>query len=736
MPPADYNLDAPVTNLKYIGESRSKALMNAGIRTIRDLLFFFPTKYINRSKMLTVAAAYDYVKKGYSDEITLVVRVIEKVTKYVRGKEILIVAFGDDTGGCEGVWFQGSKFIKDRFNEGDLFAISGKPALSQFMHLQLHHPDNDKISDDENTVKLFNTGGIIPFYKISDSFKTSMISVYGLRRIINNALNYWIGAVEETLPDFVIKKAGIMPLKDAIRHIHFPPGEKELEAARYRFKFEELFYFEILNAVRKAKIRFEHKGIKFSIKTSLIKDFLSVLPFQLTESQLKVLSEIKKDMLSAQPMNRLVQGDVGSGKTIVAVISALIAIDNGYQAVLMAPTEILANQHCKNISLLFDLYNEKHSAGKKLTVEMISGSQTKKQREKAVERITGGGTDIIVGTHALFEDTTAFANAGLIIIDEQHRFGVAQRARLLSKGITPDCLVMSATPIPRTMSMTYYGDLDISVIDKLPPGRIPPKTALRGENALPSVYEFIYDRVKEGDQAFIVFPLVDESEKLDLQAAITAYEDLKESWFRDIRTGLLHGKMKWKEKEEVMLKFARHEFDVLISTTVIEVGIDIPNSTIMVIRDAHRFGLSQLHQLRGRIGRGKKESYCILITKDELAASSERIKDVTYLPDYIREKLRTQTRLKAMVQFHDGFKIAEIDWKIRGPGDIFSTRQSGYPDFKYTDLREDIAILEKAKNIAFEIIDADRFLRHPDNYIISRNFFHHYSENLKYFNIA
>jgi ATP-dependent DNA helicase RecG len=467
-----------------------------------------------------------------------------------------------------------------------------------------------------------------------------------------------------------------------------------------------------------------------------VEDFIKTLPFELTNAQKKVFNEIKNDMKSESPMNRLLQGDVGSGKTIVALLSMLIAVDNGYQASLMAPTEILADQHAKTISKMLLKFSEKYT-GRKIKLSLLLGGQTKNKRGKELENIELQEADIIIGTHAIFEEQVRFKKLGLIIIDEQHRFGVAQRAKLMSKGITPDVIVMSATPIPRTLSMTIYGDLDVSTINEMPKNRIPIRTLLRGENKLPDIYKYIIDKRREGYQSFIVYPLVEESDKLELKAAEKYYNELKDSYLKNLNVGLIHGRMKWQEKEEIMLLFAAKKIDVLISTTVIEVGIDIPDANIILINDAHRFGLSQLHQLRGRVGRGNKQAYCILVTKDEYAAASNRIKDkLEYLSSVQLEKFKSSVRMQTMVKYLDGFKIAEIDLKLRGPGDIFGIKQSGFPEFKHADLTTDIEILINAKQDAFNVIEKDPHIMLNEHKEIRHNLFEHYSENLKYAKIA
>ncbi len=470
-------------------------------------------------------------------------------------------------------------------------------------------------------------------------------------------------------------------------------------------------------------------GLNFLLYSDIIKTFLSNLPFELTNDQLTTLSEIKTDMISPKPMNRLLQGDVGSGKTIVALISVLIAVSNGYQAVIMAPTEILADQHFKTITNFLNIFNYK--------IELLIGGTKKTEKLSIKEKIEKGKVDIIIGTHALIEEDVDFPKLGLVVIDEQHRFGVAHRGKLIKKGIAPDVLIMTATPIPRTLTMTLYGDLDLSLIKELPKNRMPIKTVLRGESSLPDIFNFIIEKNKSGYQSIIVYPLVEESEKLDLKAAEVYFEKLKESTLSNLRIGLLHGRMNWKEKDETMKRFKEKEFDVLVSTTVIEVGIDIPDANIILINDAERFGLSQLHQLRGRVGRGSVQAFCILVTKDELAAKTKSFNfDFNYLSKSQIEFHKSKIRLNAMVKHSSGFDLSEVDLKLRGPGDIFGKMQSGFPNLIFADLSTDQEILIKAKKDAFEIVENDKKLKQKENFMIHKKLKNYYSENLVYSTIG
>jgi ATP-dependent DNA helicase RecG len=719
--------------LKSIGPKRAESFSKMGINTVRDLLFYFPSKHLDRTTILTAIKAYGYLINGYEGELTIIGKVYEVEKIRFRQKQILKVQFRDNSGFFECVWFQGINYFADLFHEGEIFALSGKPVLSKYGNLQFTHPDFDRITEEESN-NLLNTGKIIPFYRIPKELRQKNIGDFSLRKIISSAVENYSSYLEETLTPEIIQDQKLISLPEAVRNYHFPDNPDMLYASVQRLKFEEIFYLEILVALRKHNYKTSQPGNSMKIRSNLISEFLKLLPFQLTKSQLKVLSEIKKDMESTSPMNRLLQGDVGSGKTIVVLIAMLIAVDNGFQAVLMAPTEILADQHAKNISRMM-IPLSKVSGGRVIKISLLIGGQKKSERDTNLSDIELKQSDIVIGTHALFEHAVKFKKLGLVIVDEQHRFGVEQRAKLLNKGITPDVIVMSATPIPRTLSMTLYGDLDVSTISEMPLDRISIKTYLRGESKLPDIYKFIVEKIKEGYQSFIVYPLVEESEKLELKSAMSYYNDLSKTFFKDIRLGLIHGRMSWREKEEVMSLFLAKQFDVLISTTVIEVGIDIPAANIMLINDAHRFGLSQLHQLRGRIGRGTKQAYCILVIKDEYLARN-KIQDLDYLSPAQHEKHKAMVRMQTMVQYNDGFKISEIDLKLRGPGDILGTAQSGFPELKHINIIRDSEIIMNAKKTAFAIIKDDPHFRNSSNLILKKNLLKYYSASLKFAKIA
>ncbi len=710
--------------LPGVGPKRAASFAKVGIKTVEDLLYFFPSKYLDRTKILTVSKVTQLIVNNYDGEVTIVGEVIDKEVIQNRKRQIFKVRFKDPSGFFECVWFSGIKYFKTLFNEHEHYAISAKPVLTRYGNLQFTHPDFDKFTDDESE-DFVNTGKIIPFYSIPKELRTKNIGDIGLRRIILAAVENYSHLLKETLTPELIKKHNLLNCNDAIKNIHFPETSELLNKAKERYKYEELFYIELLVALRKYNFLKKTNGIQFKIHTEIIKQFLNSLPFELTKDQLKVLSEIKKDMLSTKPMNRLLQGDVGSGKTIVALISILIAISNGYQTVFMAPTEILANQHFQNIKKLLQNFD--------FDIEQLIGGTKKTDKKKIIEKIKNNECNILIGTHALIEENVDFANLGLVIIDEQHRFGVAHRGKLIRKGISPDVLIMTATPIPRTLTMTVYGDLDLSLIKELPKNRVPVKTVLRGENSLPDIYKFIIDKNKEGYQTFIVYPLVEESEKMELKAAEVYYEKLKQSDLKELKIGLLHGRMNWREKDETMQRFNNKEFDVLISTTVIEVGIDIPNANIMVINDAERFGLSQLHQLRGRIGRGTEQAYCILVTKNDLAKKTSSFNfNFEYLSRAQIEYHKSKIRLNAMVKYNSGFELSEVDLKLRGPGDIFGKMQSGFPQLKFADLTTDQELLINAKQDAFNIIEQDITLSNPVNKTIKRKLKNFYSENLDY----
>ncbi len=716
------NLSKSVQYLKSVGPKRAESFAKIGINTVSDLLFYFPTRYLDRSTILNCVKVLQYIRNGYDGEVTVIGEVFSSELIRFGKKQIFKVKLKDNSGFFECVWFQGAKYFKDVFQNGNIFAVSAKPVLTKYGNLQFVHPDFDRLAEKESK-EFLNTGKIIPFYRVPKELRSSNLGDFSLRRIIHNAVDLYCSELQETLPQYLIEQNNLLSIKETIINLHSPNSNDALKSALHRLKYEELFYFECLVAMRKQFVKYQTKSITYKIDTGLIKKFIASLPFKLTAAQLKVLGEIRKDIESPHPMNRLLQGDVGSGKTIVALISMLIVVSNGSQSVLMAPTEILADQHYKRIKELLHGYG--------INVSILIGGQKKSERQEILDDIFSGKTKIIIGTHALIEDTVEYNKLGLVIIDEQHRFGVVQRSKLIRKGTQPDVLVMTATPIPRTLTMTLYCDLDVSIIDEMPVNRIPIKTILRGESKLPDIYKFIRDKSKSGYQTFLVYPLVEESEKLELKAAETHFHEIKDVHIPDLKVGLIHGRMNWQQKETIMKEFAQKKYDILVSTTVIEVGIDIPDANIIVINDSYRFGLSQLHQLRGRVGRSNKQAYCILITKDEFAVKTNQFKfNFDYQSSEAIEKNKAIIRLNAMLKYSSGFDLAEVDMKLRGPGDIFGTKQSGLPELRYADVVEDYEILFKARENAFSIIEADKNLSNEKNYIIKKNLREHFSSNI------
>lgn len=668
--------------LKKVGPKRAELLRTeCRIATYRDLLEYFPRKYVDRSKVMKVGE----VPPGADVQATFV----GKITRFDlqssrKGRSILSANFTDGSGNLELKWFQGIRWVQNSLKAGEEVAIFGKPTWYQ-SKMQIVHPEIDHISS-EGARK---TQQIVPYYPSSDKLSRIGLDARGFRDLLHQLLEETRPYLEETLPPTLLQQQGLMSRPEALLQIHFPNDFDQLEKAIYRLKFEELFYFQLMLARRRKVAKSENQAAPFPQIGDYFNGFYEHhMPFELTGAQKRVLKEVRKDLRRNVQMNRLVQGDVGSGKTMVAFMSMLMAKDNGFQTAMMAPTAILAEQHYRKLGKLA----EKVGMGTALLV----GGQRKKERREILERVASGEADIVIGTHALIEDPVVFKRLGLVVIDEQHKFGVMQRAKLWGKADPfPHNMIMTATPIPRTLAMTVYGDVDVSVIDELPPGRQPIQTMVHGEGKRLEVFGFIKRELQKGRQAYVVYPLVEESEKLDLLAAEKGHE-LLERHFEGFRVGLVHGKMKPEDKEMEMMRFVRKETHILVSTTVIEVGVDVPNSTIMVIENAERFGLSQLHQLRGRVGRGGGQSYCILMAGKKVSADGRK-------------------RLKAMRDTTDGFKIAEIDLELRGPGDFLGTRQSGLPQFQLANVVEDQPILHAARQVAFDIVAQDPGLRLPQH---------------------
>lgn len=691
-------------NVKFIngvGPKRAEALYEIGIETAWDLLNYFPRRYLDRTNISRIKDL------RLNESATVLGRVenfaLVRNRKSYGSRFRLILA--DDTGYIHLVWFQGAQYYENAFEKGEALAVYGRVDFYGG-EKQITHPEFDRLTGDEDE-DFLHTGGIIPVYPTTEVLRRRWFDSRGFRRLLKPLMPL-TDEIKETLPAAVTGAHRLLDLSTAYRQVHFPLSHDSLVMARQRLKFEELFYLQLMMALRKKKLNLETRGISYDKVGDATRELLQRLPFELTESQKTVIKEIRADMKSPHPMNRLLQGDVGSGKTVVALLAMLIAVENGYQTAFMAPTEILAEQHYFVI--------QEYLWGMNTTAVLIKGGQKKSERDKALAAVKEHHADIVIGTHAVFQDQVEFARLGLIVIDEQHRFGVLQRAEIrrkaLEKNIHPDVLVMTATPIPRTLALAIYGDLDVSVISELPTGRRPIRTAVRTGDAREKVYEFVREQVRQGRQCYIVYPLIEESEKLDLKAATDAYDSLSKEAFHDLRIGLLHGRMKSSEKQAIMDQFKNRKLDILVSTTVIEVGVNVPNATIMIVEHADRFGLTQLHQLRGRVGRGGDQSYCILMTEKEFAGGD------------------TERRLRIMEETTDGFRIAEEDLSMRGPGEFFGTKQSGLPELKLAHLIEDRDLMGKARQAAFDIVDDDPHLRKAEHESIRRRFLQEYSGKL------
>ena len=660
--------DTPVQYVKGVGPARAGLLKRLGIETLQDILFYFPWRYEDRRDLRKISS----LKYGNHETVLCEVVSAEIITTPRKKMKIFELAVSDDTGVLKSRWFN-QPYLKKYFQKGQKVILSGVVKGNPYAGygLEMENPDFELFGNEDT---LIHTSRIVPVYKATEGLSPKQI-----RTLIFNTIKAYSFIVEEYLPEEVLKRNNLKPIAWAVKEAHFPEEFGDVSAlnrgmgpAHRRLVFDEFFLLELGLAILKKRETLE-KGISFSIKDGLVNRFLKSLPFELTHAQKRVLEEIRTDMQRPVQMNRLVHGDVGCGKTVVALVSMLIAVENGYQACLMAPTELLAEQHFINIHRMVE------DLGLKVVL-LTSGI-----KDKPVEDISGGGAQIVIGTHALIQETVQFKKLGLAIIDEQHRFGVVQRAALRRKGFHPDILIMTATPIPRTLAMTLYGDLDIGVIDELPAGRKPIITKVFFPSQKDRVYSLIRRELSLGRQVYIVYPLIEESEKLDLKSAIEGAEALKKI-FPDRKIGLVHGKMHHDEREAVMAMFKSGDIDMLVATTVIEVGIDVPNASLMLIVHSERFGLAQLHQLRGRIGRGGYDSCCLLMAYHPFSEDARR-------------------RLKAMESTGDGFRIAEEDLAIRGPGDFFGTRQSGIPDLKIANIIRDIEVLEGARKEAFDLIE-------------------------------
>ena len=676
------------THIQFIpgvGPKKAEILQKEiDVFTLGDLLRWYPYRYVDRTRMYYVHEI---------DNSILYIQLKGKITAFETfgegRKRRLVAHFTDGTGFVDLVWFQGTKFIESKYKINQEYIVFGKPSLFG-NKWNIPHPDIDVYMCEADRPE-----GFMAMYNTTEKMKNHYLNSKAMQNIIQNAFGMIKERLPESLSEDVVKAANLMPFHDAIENIHFPKSPVLLRDAEFRFKFEELFYIQ-LNIVRYAADR---KGKLNGFIFQKVGDYLHSfykkhLPFELTNAQKRVIREIRKDTASGKQMNRLLQGDVGSGKTLVALMCMLIALDNGFQSCLMAPTEILASQHFETFSKMLSDMN--------VNVALLTGSTKKKQRETIHAGLLSGDIHLLIGTHALIEDVVQFSNLGFVVIDEQHRFGVAQRAKLWSKNDhPPHVLVMTATPIPRTLAMTVYGDLDVSVIDELPPGRKPVQTAHRYDKKRGALYEFLRKEIRTGRQVYIVYPLIEESEKIDLKNLEDGYKHIQEV-FPEFSVVKMHGRMKPSEKDEVMQQFVANKAQIMVSTTVIEVGVNVPNASVMVIESAQRFGLSQLHQLRGRVGRGADQSYCVLITPYELSSDTRR-------------------RMEIMTESNDGFVIAEADLKLRGPGDLEGTQQSGIPfTLKIADLVRDNDLLFRAREIAEDLIEKDPTLDQPEHRVLKQ----------------
>ena len=673
----------PIEYLKGVGPSRGELLRKElGIHKYVDLINFYPNRYIDRTRYYKINELQNNVA-----EVQIIGKIINvKTVEFGKGRKRLVATFVDDTGQMELVWFQGHKWVRESLKINEVSVIFGKCSSFNGTY-NMAHPEIELLSEHEKSLR----SAMQPVYPSTETLTNRGISNRAINKMMQQLFLETHTLFTETLPDYLIQDLKLISKKDALINIHFPKSSEALAKAQFRLKFEELFFIQLQlitkNLIQKHKI----KGHPFTLVGDFFNDFYqNHLPFELTGAQKRVIKEIRTDMGSNAQMNRLLQGDVGSGKTIVAFMTMLLALDNGFQACLMAPTEILANQHFIGLSELAKSLN--------INIKLLTGSSKTVARKKIHEELENGSLHILIGTHALLEDKVKFKNLGLAVIDEQHRFGVEQRSKLWKKNvIPPHVLVMTATPIPRTLAMSLYGDLDISVIDELPPGRKPIQTVHRFDSNRLKVWKFIRDEIAIGRQIYIVYPLIQESEKMDFKDLMDGYESISRDFpLPQYAISILHGKMKPADKDAEMKRFSEGKTNIMVATTVIEVGVNVPNASVMIIESAERFGLSQLHQLRGRVGRGADQSYCILMTSHKLSSDSK-------------------TRMETMVNTNDGFEIAEVDLKLRGPGNLMGTQQSGVLNLQIADIVKDKDILSLARSHAMQILKRDAPLQLPEH---------------------
>ena len=671
------DLNMSVQFLKGVGPERARILKKVRIETVGDLISYFPFRHEDRAHLKL------FGQISHEEEATVLAVVAEhQIIPTRKGKPLLKILLEDGSGRATMVCFN-QLYLKDSLTPGTSIVVHGK-FERMFGDLQITNFTYEKLTGKEDD--LIHTKRIVPIYQV-----TSRLNLRFLRALIKRALDSYLSCLKETLSETILREHSLMFYQEAVYNMHFPSSWEKGEAARRRLVFEEFFFWELAMALRRRRVKMVDKKRKYELKKNLLTVFKEKLPFDFTSAQKRVIREIFNDLMSPRPMNRLLQGDVGSGKTVVALAALLLAVENGYQAAVMAPTEILAEQHYLTLRQMLE--------GLEVKVELATGRMGQKRKRELYQKIARGESQIIIGTHALIERGVKFSNLALAVIDEQHKFGVMQRGRLRKKGENLDILVMTATPIPRTLALTAYGDLDVSVIDELPPGRRKVLTQGLSEQ---EAYRIVIDGVKKGQQAYIVYPIINESDKLELRAAVKMAERLMVTVFRDFRVGLLHGQMKSDEKESVMIKFLNREFDILIATSIIEVGIDVANACLMVIEHSERFGLATLHQLRGRVGRGTEQSVCILLGKPKTEEAKKR--------------------LQIMMETNDGFRIAEEDLRLRGAGEFFGTQQHGLPEFKMGNIVSDYRELEQARRAAFHLVNSDPLLTFPENGVIKQKF--------------
>ena len=683
------SLSTPLTVLKGIGPKKAEALSIDGLSTIDQLLHYYPRKYLDRTTLTLLS------KLSGGQNVNVIGTIQSIKMRKGKFKYFLESIIYDGYGYLTLRWFNGAKYIKKALKIGDKLAVSGK--VEFYNGYQIIHPDFEKLKEDEDPI---NTGSIIPIYPLTSNLKNNGIDSRFLRRIIKTIKKSSISINDHFEKNFLLE-TNLIELKRALNDIHFAKSLIDLKRAIERLKFDEHFFLQLYLAFK------NQKNLKIKSKpcfqnSKFDKKIIEALSFELTEAQHRAHTQIKNSLTNSSPMNCLLQGDVGSGKTIVSILASSIAVESNFQVAVMAPTEILARQHLKSFKKEFDPL--------KITCALLTGGMARKERDKIIESLNNGKIDLVIGTHALIQKDVKFKKLGLVIIDEQHRFGVNQRRKLVEKGNNPHFLAMTATPIPRTLAITLYGDMDLCIIDEMPKNRKPVITKVIDENRLKRVYDFMAKEVVLGRQCMIVYPLVEETEKSDLIAATEMYEELSKNEFSNLEVGLIHGKMEKTEKDSIMNQFSANNINILISTTVIEVGIDVPNSTIMLIEHAERFGLTQLHQLRGRVGRGKNKSFCILVRR----SFSENAKK----------------RLNIMEETNDGFVIADEDLKIRGPGEFFGIRQSGYLSFKIANMKTDGSLIQKARKLAKEIIKHDSNLEGRKNIELKNKLYKTYKQNL------